>query len=136
MATTGSSTTGSISSPGIGSGLDVNALVTSLMQPATQKLSLLKSQEASYQTKVSALGSLQSALSSFQSSLSALSSASSFLQMTATPGDATFLTTSADTTAKAGSYTINTTQLAQAQACRRPACPILPPRSARARPPS
>ena len=115
MATTGSSTTGSISSPGIGSGLDVNALVTSLMQPATQKLSLLKSQEASYQTKVSALGSLQSALSSFQSSLSALSSASSFLQMTATPGDATFLTTSADTTAKAGSYTINTTQLAQAQ---------------------
>ncbi|GAB3630415.1 Flagellar hook-associated protein 2 [Pandoraea terrae] len=115
MATTGTSTTGSISSPGIGSGLDVNALVTSLMQPASQKLSLLKAQEASYQTKVSALGSLQSALSSFQSSLSSLSSASSFLQMSATAGDATLLTSSADTTAKAGSYTINTTQLAQAQ---------------------
>lgn len=115
MATTGSSTTGSISSPGVGSGLNVNALVTSLMQPATNKLNLLKSQEASYQTKVSALGSLQSALSSFQSSLSSLSSASSFLQMSATPGDATILSTSADATAKAGSYTINTTQLAQAQ---------------------
>lgn len=113
MAT--SSSTGSISSPGIGSGLDVNALVTSLMQPANNKLTLLKNQETSYQTKLSAIGTLQSAMSAFQNSLTTLSSASQYLQMSATAADTTILSASADTSAAAGSYSVNISQLAQAQ---------------------
>lgn len=112
---TSSTSTGSISSPGIGSGLDVNALVTSLMQPANNKLTLLKNQETSYQTKLSALGQVQSALSAFQSSLSSLSSASQYLQMTPTVADTTLLTASAGNGAAAGSYSVNISQLAQAQ---------------------
>lgn len=112
---TSTSSTGSISSPGIGSGLDVNALVTSLMQPATTKLNLLKSQESSYQTKLSAIGNLKSALSSFQSALTDLSSASSYLQMSAAVVDPTILSASAASDARAGSYAINVSQLAQAQ---------------------
>ncbi|QHE94528.1 flagellar filament capping protein FliD [Pandoraea fibrosis] len=113
MAT--SSSAGSISSPGIGSGLDVNALVTSLMQPANNKLTLLKNQESSYQTKLSALGQLQSSLSAFQASLLTLSSASQYLQMSANVADNTILTASSTTGAAAGAYTVNVSQLAQAQ---------------------
>ncbi|WP_287497115.1 flagellar filament capping protein FliD [Pandoraea sp. CB10b_02] len=113
MAT--SSSAGSISSPGIGSGLDVNALVTSLMQPANNKLTLLKNQEASYQTKVSALGQLQSALSTFRSALSSLSSASQYLQMSANVGDSTILGATAGSTAAAGVYSLNVSQLAASQ---------------------
>ncbi|AJP59167.1 hypothetical protein UC34_23880 [Pandoraea vervacti] len=112
---TSTSSTGSISSPGIGSGLDVNALVTSLMQPANNKLTLLKNQETSYQTKLSALGQLQSSLSAFQASLLTLSSASQYLQMSANVGDNTILTASSGTSAAAGSYSVNVSQLAQAQ---------------------
>ncbi|VVE70667.1 flagellar hook protein FliD [Pandoraea captiosa] len=112
---TSTSSTGSISSPGIGSGLDVNALVTSLMQPANNKLTLLKNQETSYQTKLSALGQLQSSLSAFQASLLTLSSASQYLQMSANVGDNTILTASSGTGAAAGSYSVNVSQLAQAQ---------------------
>jgi flagellar hook-associated protein 2 len=113
MAT--SSSAGSISSPGIGSGLDVNALVTSLMQPANNKLTLLKNQESSFQTKLSALGQLQSALSAFQASLLTLSSASQYLQMSANVADNTILTASSTTGAAAGAYSVNVSQLAQAQ---------------------
>ncbi|MDM8354939.1 flagellar filament capping protein FliD [Pandoraea communis] len=113
MAT--SSSAGSISSPGIGSGLDVNALVASLMQPATNKLNLLKSQEASYQSRLSAVGNLKSALSTFQSALSALATSSSFLQMTTNVGDSTILSATASNGAAAGNYLINVSQLAQAQ---------------------
>ncbi|VVE35768.1 flagellar hook protein FliD [Pandoraea cepalis] len=112
---TSTSATGSISSPGIGSGLDVNALVTSLMQPANNKLTLLKNQEASYQTKLSAIGTLQSAMSAFQNSLTTLSSASQYLQMSATTADTTMLSATADTSAAAGSFSVNISQLAQAQ---------------------
>ncbi|MBN9094420.1 flagellar filament capping protein FliD [Pandoraea pnomenusa] len=112
---TSTSSTGSISSPGIGSGLDVNALVTSLMQPANNKLTLLKNQESSYQTKLSALGQLQSSLSAFQASLLTLSSASQYLQMSANVADNTILTASSSTGAAAGAYSVNVSQLAQAQ---------------------
>ncbi|ODP31178.1 flagellar filament capping protein FliD [Pandoraea sp. ISTKB] len=106
---------GTISSPGIGSGLDVNALVKSLMTPATNKLTLLQNQEAAYNTKLSAIGQLQSALSAFQTSLGTLSSAAQFLQVAAAVGDNTILQATADSTANVSQYSINVTQLAQAQ---------------------
>lgn len=109
------SSTGTISSPGIGSGLDVNALVTSLMQPATNKLNLLKSQQQSYQTTLSAFGTLQSALSTFQTALQGLSDPTQFLQMAATTSDNTILTATAGNGAQAGSYNVQVSQLAQAQ---------------------
>lgn len=106
---------GTISSPGIGSGLDVNALVKSLMTPATNKLTLLQNQEAAYNTKLSAIGQLQSALSAFQTSLNTLSSASQFLQVAAAVGDNTILSATADSTANVSQWAINVSQLAQAQ---------------------
>ncbi|MGN6702994.1 MAG: flagellar filament capping protein FliD [Burkholderiaceae bacterium] len=104
-----------ISSPGIGSNLDVNGIVTKLMQVESQPLNLLATKEASYQAKLSAYGSLSGALGSFQNALASLNNPSTFNSLIATPADASIFTASADATAVAGSYNVNVTQLAQAQ---------------------
>ncbi|MDO8651597.1 MAG: flagellar filament capping protein FliD [Undibacterium sp.] len=104
-----------IQSTGIGSGLDVNTLITKLMQVESQPLTSLAKKEASYQAKLSAYGTLNGALSSFQSSLSSLSSASTFQSFSATSSDTSILSASATSIAVAGSYNLNITKLAQAQ---------------------
>jgi flagellar hook-associated protein 2 len=104
-----------LSSPGIGSSLDVNSIVSQLMTIEQQPLTALAKQEASYQAKLSAFGTIKSSLTSFQSTMSSLSYLSSFQALKATSSDTTVLTGSASSTAVAGTYTIQTTKLAQAQ---------------------
>jgi len=104
-----------ISSPGIGSGLDVNSIVSKLMSVESLPLQILAQQQQSYQSKISAFGSLSGALISFQSAANSLSSPSTFQSMNASPGDSSILTASATAKAVPGSYNINVTQLAQAQ---------------------
>ena len=53
-----------ISSLGAGSGIDLNSIVTSLMQVEQQPLLALQTKEATYQARISALGNLKSGLSS------------------------------------------------------------------------
>ena len=60
-----------VSSLGAGSGLDLNGILTSLMQVEQRPLVALQKQEASYQSRISALGSLKSTLSSLQSAAQA-----------------------------------------------------------------
>lgn len=116
LASAGSSLIGSgISAPGIGSGLNVNGIVSSLMAVESQPINLLNNQEQSYQAKLSAYGQLTASLSSFQSSVASLTSQSTFQSLTATPSDSTVLNASAGTGASAGSYSINVSALAQAQ---------------------
>lgn len=109
------SSMGGISSPGIGSGLNVNAIVSALMTVESQPINLLNQQESSYQAKLSAYGSMTAALSSFQSSVATLTSQSTFQTLSATPSDTTVLTAAAANNASTGNYSINTTALAQAQ---------------------
>lgn len=104
-----------IQSTGIGSGIDVNSIITKLMQVESQPLTALAKKEASYQAKLSAYGSLNGALSAFQSSLSSLNSASTFQSLTATSSDSTIASASATSIATAGAYNINITKLAQSQ---------------------
>ncbi len=51
-----------ISTPGIGSNLDVNSIVSQLMAIERQPLDRLDVKEASYQAKLSAYGGVRSAL--------------------------------------------------------------------------
>lgn len=104
-----------IQSAGIGSGLDVNSLVTKLMQVESQPLTALATKEASFQAKLSAYGTLSGALSSFQSSLSNLNNPSTFQSLTATSGDSTILSGTANSSAVPGNYSVNITKLAQSQ---------------------
>lgn len=102
-----------ISSPGLGSGLDINGLVTKLMALEQQPLKVLAQKEASYQAKLSAFGSLKGALSALQTAAKTLTSTTSFTSMSASVSDSTVLTASADTTAAAGIYDIAVTSLAK-----------------------
>jgi len=109
------SSVGSISSPGIGSGLPVDDLVSKLMAAESQPLTTLATKEASYQAKLTGYGSLTSALNSFQSSMASLGQASTYQALKTTVSDDDVLSATASTKAVSGSYQINVTQLAQAQ---------------------
>ena len=104
-----------ISSPGIGSGLDVNSIVTSLMAIEQKPLTAVNTQKTAYQSQISAYGSLTSSLSTFQTAVSALSSASSFNAQTVTSGNTSVFTATADGTATLGNYAVTVNQLAQSQ---------------------
>ena len=107
-----------ISSPGLGSGLDVNGLVTKLMALEQKPLTALASKEASFQAKLSAFGSLKGALSALQTAAKSLTSANTFTGMSASASDTTVLTASGDATAVAGTYDIAVSKLAKANTVR------------------
>lgn len=105
----------SISSPGVGSGLDVKTLVSQLMAFERAPITLLDKKEASYQAKLSSFGSLKSSLASLQTAAKALSTPDKFSPMKAGIADATILSASAGSTAVAGSYEVEVKSLAQSQ---------------------
>lgn len=104
-----------ISSAGIGSGLDVEGIITKLMAVEAAPLSTYDSKTAAYQTKLQAIGQLSSGISAFQNSLSVLTSPSAFNSLTANASNSSVVSASATSDAVAGSYSMNVTQLAQAQ---------------------
>lgn len=104
-----------LSSPGLGSGLDINSLVSQLMALEQRPLSLLSTKEARLQAQLSAYGSLKGALASFQSTVAALATPAKFSAVKASVADTTVLAASAAPSAAAGSYSIEVQTLAQAQ---------------------
>lgn len=104
-----------ISSPGLGSGLDVNGIVNQLMSIEQRPLALLNNKEAKQQAQISAYGNLKSALSSFQNSAKSLSNLSLFNGVSAKIGDTTLASVSASSTAATGNHQIEVQNLAEAQ---------------------
>ena len=111
---TTSSVSPTLASPGIGSGLNVNSIVSGLMAVESQPLTAVNNKITADQAEVSAYGSLSSALSTFQTAISSLSDASSLNAQTVTSSDPS-VTATADGTATLGNYNISVTQLAQQQ---------------------
>ena len=87
--------TGTISSAGIGSGLDVNSIITSLMNVEKLPLTKLQTTGTVMQTKLSAFGQIQSLVSSLNDAVAPLSKASSYALLNASSSDATSVTASA-----------------------------------------
>lgn len=104
----------SISSLGIGSGLDLNGLLEQLKDAERQKLTPIVQQQNSYEAKISAFGKLESALDEFQGAAAKLAAVKGF-QAVSTDVSGEAFTVSASTSAVPGSYQIEITQLAQAQ---------------------
>ena len=104
-----------ISSPGIGSGLDVQGIVSQLVAaergPTTSRLNR---QEATYQAEISAFGTLKSAVSEFQDSLAGLKDIETFQKRSVTSSESTIVNATTDETAATGSYTVDVNRLAQA----------------------
>jgi flagellar hook-associated protein 2 len=104
-----------ISSPGVGSGLDVNSIVTQLVAIERQPIVQLQTQATSLQTKLSAFGKLQSDLSALRDAASALTSPSTWNQTSGTSSDTASVNVTTDTTNLPGTYSVQVTQLAQSQ---------------------
>jgi flagellar hook-associated protein 2 len=104
-----------ISSPGIGSGLNINDLVSRLMAAESQPLSRYDTKTGVYQGKLAAYGQVSSAVGAFQSALSTLNSSNTFSALTAASSNKDLMSATAGTGAVPGKYKINVTQLAQAQ---------------------
>jgi flagellar hook-associated protein 2 len=104
-----------LSSPGIGSGLDINGIISKVMAAEQQPLKALDKKEAKQQTQLTAFGTLKGALSAFQGSLSALTNPAKFSAVSASIADTSIAAVSATSAAVAGSHSIEVQTLAQAQ---------------------
>lgn len=106
-----------ITSTGLGSGLDINGLVTKLVSAESTPITTsLDKKEAALQAKISAFGSFKGSLSSLQDSLTALSKPQTFQKVNATSSDASFITATASANADLGNYKVEVRQLAQTHA--------------------
>ncbi len=106
----------SITSTGIGSGLDVANLVRQLVAAERRPTEIrIARQESRTLGQLSAFGSLKSALSSFNSQLEKMNSLETFLKRKVSSADEDVLTVSVDETAVPATYDIEVLQLAQTQ---------------------
>lgn len=103
-----------ISSPGIGTGLDVSSIVEQLVTLERRPIEQLTTQKTTLQSKLSAFGLMQSYTVNVQDAVNKLTSSSLWQQ---TKGSTTDTTVSVSSTAAAasGTYGIEVSQLAQAQ---------------------
>ncbi|MGO9445297.1 MAG: flagellar filament capping protein FliD [Thiobacillaceae bacterium] len=104
-----------ISSPGIGSGLNVSSIISQLMAIEQQPLTNLQTQQATDQSQISAYGQVQSALANLPTAVQALSTPQSFNVYSGTSSNSNVVSATADSTATPASYQIETSQLAQQQ---------------------
>ncbi len=105
-----------ISSLGVGSGLDINGMISQLIAAEGQpKTNRLDRKEAELQAQISAMGTVKAVLSDLKSTVASLTDSSEFFTLKAKSSDNTIFTAQADATAVEGTYTIEVQQLAQAQ---------------------
>ena len=105
-----------ISVPGIGSGLDINAIVEGLVSAESDaKTQLLASRRSDIQSEISAFGNLKSVVDTLRSSAAKLANANTFTAYTATSSDTSYFTVSSNNSAAAGIYDIEVRALAESQ---------------------
>lgn len=105
-----------IQAPGVGSNLDVNSIVTQLINaekaPAEKRLA---SEEALVQARLSTFGIVKSAVSDFQTAIRSLASVSAFQSKTVSIANESLFSATVSGAAKAGQHSIEVRELAQAQ---------------------
>lgn len=99
---------------GLGSGLDIEGMITKLMAIEAAPLTQLQSKQAKASTKISAWGTVKSAVAAFQTATQAMQSATAFNSLKGTSSDETVASVTTTSQSKAGSASIAVTQLAQA----------------------
>lgn len=104
-----------ISSTGLGSGLDVQSIMSQLVAIERQPITQLQTAAKGIQTQVSAYGTVSSLVDTLAEKAGALTAARLWSQTTATPSDASALKAVSSGATPPGSYTVEVTQLARAQ---------------------
>ncbi|WP_031404964.1 flagellar filament capping protein FliD [Thiomonas sp. FB-Cd] len=105
----------SVSISGLVSGINVQSLITTLSAAYQQPITLLQNQEQSYQTTVSAWGSVQNTLSSLQSAVGNLQNVTSLNNRTVNLSNTSAVSGTASANAPLGSYSLSNIVLAQTQ---------------------
>ena len=101
------------------SGIDVSSIVSQLMTLEQRPLTVLAQKEAGFQARISALGSLKGVISSLQTAagnlvpVSGTTATQKFSVFKTTVGDATIASATSSSSAVAGSYSLEVTQLAK-----------------------
>ena len=105
-----------VSATGLGSGIDIEGLVTGLVNaervPAEQRF---LQREAKVTTLVSAFGTAKSALSDLKSSVADLKDIATYSKITAKSSASNIVDVSATSSAQAASYQVGVTNLAETQ---------------------
>ena len=107
-----------ISSPGVGSGLDVNSIVSQLVALERKPIANIQSQIGSLQSSVSAWGQIKAGLAKLQDAASKLASVSTWQALRAESSRPQDVSVSAQAGAVAGQYAVEVQALAQAQSTR------------------
>lgn len=110
--------TGSITSAGLGSGIDVESLVTKLMTLERTPINQLQTKEAAVKTRISAYGTLKSSLSALQDAAEALQTRDKFASNTAEVADTKIASATVTSAASAANYSLEVADLAQTQKVR------------------
>jgi flagellar hook-associated protein 2 len=105
-----------ISSAGLGSGLDVTSIVTQLVAIERQPIDALTTQNTALKDKLSSFGLLQSYAVNIQDAAAALAKASLWQGTTAKSADDSKVTAASSTAAVPGAHSVEVSQLAQPQA--------------------
>jgi len=105
----------SLSSLGVGSGLDAESIVTKLVALEKQPADVLTTKNTKLQTQVSTWGKIQSNFSALQDAAGKLMDNSFWSATTAKSSDDTAVSVTTGSSAAAGSYAVSVTQLAAAQ---------------------
>ncbi|MBA2722104.1 MAG: flagellar filament capping protein FliD, partial [Methylibium sp.] len=103
-----------ISSPGIGSGLDVNSIVSQLVALERRPIELLQAQKTKLNTQLSSYGLLQSYMVNMQSAAGVLAKADFWSQTKAASSAADAVSVTSAATASAATYRVEVSSLAQA----------------------
>lgn len=104
-----------ISSPGIGSGLDIKSIVSQLVELEKAPLTNLKLQAATVQTRISAYGEIKSLASTLSDTASRLASLTTFTAVSATSSKPDLISVSANGGTAANSFSVTVNELAKAQ---------------------
>ncbi len=96
-----------ITAAGIGSGLDVNSIITQLMAIERRPLNQLDDRKTQLNAQISAFGTLKSALSTFSSAMAAMRDVSKFQPYVASTSNDTRVTATLGAGASPGRFTIN-----------------------------
>ena len=107
--------TGSISSAGIGSGLDVSSIVTSLMAVEQRPLTQLQTQATQLAARLSTVGKMQGYFSALQTRANALTSPALWSSTLASSSDSAAVKVSTGSNATPGNYSVAVSRLALGQ---------------------
>jgi flagellar hook-associated protein 2 len=106
----------SITSTGVGSGLDVNTIVTSLMALEKRPLTMLQVKATTMQTKLSAFGTLKGQLAALGDVATRLAAAANWNPLQVDSSNSTAVSATASSSGQAGKHTLAIGRLAQSQA--------------------